>query len=109
MWAKALFDGRAMEGRYLEDLLQSVPISGNDPDTRYGIAVAIHENGPLGTTHSHSGWIPGYCSSLRYYLRYGVAIAFQINTDYGIFDGSTQVFKDMENRLAKVVIAAAQL
>jgi D-alanyl-D-alanine carboxypeptidase len=106
VWAKALFEDRAMEGRYLETLLQSVPISSDDPDTRYGVAVAIHENGPLGPTYGHGGWIPGYCSSLRYYPRYGVAIAFQINTDIGIVDGSTQVFKDMENRLAKVVMAA---
>jgi D-alanyl-D-alanine carboxypeptidase len=109
VWAKALFEGRAMEGRYLEALLQSVPISGDDPDTRYGVGVGIHENGPLGPTYGHGGWIPGYSSSLRYYPRYGVAIAFQINTDIGIVDGSTQVFKDMENRLAKVVIAAARL
>ena len=79
-------------------------ISDDDPDTGYGIAVAIHENGPFGTTYGHSGWIPGYCSNLRYYPKYGVAIAFQINTDIGIVDGSTQLFKDMENRLAKVVI-----
>ena len=109
VWAKALYEGHAIKGNYLESLLQSVPISDDDPDTRYGVAVAIHENGPFGTTYGHSGWIPGYCSSLRYYPRYGIAIAFQINTDIGIVDGSTQLFKDMENRLAKVVIAAAQL
>ena len=109
VWAKALYEGHAIKGNYLESLLQSVPISDDDPDTRYGVAVAIHENGPFGTTYGHSGWIPGYCSSLRYYPEYGVAIAFQINTDIGIVDGSTQLFKDMENRLAKVVIAAAQL
>ena len=79
-------------------------VSNDDPNTQYGVAVAIHENDSLGTTYGHSGWIPGYCSSLRYYSEYGVAIAFQINTDIGIVDGSTQVFKDMENNLAKVVI-----
>ena len=104
IWGKALYEGRAIKDNYLNDLLQSVPISDDDPDTQYGIAVAIHENDSLGTTYGHSGWIPGYCSSLRYYPKYGVAIAFQINTDIGIVDGSTQVFKDMENNLAKVVI-----
>jgi len=83
-WAKALFEGHAMEGNYLGTLLQSVPISSDDPDTRYGIAVGIHENGPLGSTYGHGGWIPGYCSSLRYYPDCGVAIAFQINTDIGL-------------------------
>ena len=108
VWAKALFEGRAMEGRYLENLLQSVPISEDVTDTRYGIAVAIHEDGPLGPTYGHGGWIPGYSSSLRYYPRYGVAIAFQINTDIGIVDDSTPVIEEMENRLAKVVIAAVR-
>ena len=104
-WAKALFEGHAMEGNYLGTLLQSVPISSDDPDTRYGIAVGIHENGPLGSTYGHGGWIPGYCSSLRYYPDCGVAIAFQINTDIGIMDSSTPVIEEMEIRLAKVVMA----
>jgi len=79
VWAKALFEGRAIEGSYLDYLLQSVPISDDDPGTRYGIAVAIHENGPLGPTYGHGGWIPGYSSSLRYYPNHGIAVAFQSN------------------------------
>lgn len=108
VWAKALFEGRAIEGQYLEDLLLSVPIRFDDPDTRYGAGVGIYEKGPLGPTYGHGGWIPGYSSSLRYYPRYGVAIAFQINTDIGIVDDSTSVIEDMETRLAKVVIDAVQ-
>jgi len=104
-WAKALFEGHAMEGNYLETLLQSVPINSDDPDTQYGIAVGIHENGPLGSTYGHGGWIPGYCSSLRYYPDCDVAIAFQINTDIGIMDSSAAVIEEMEIRLAKVVMA----
>ena len=108
VWAKALFEGHAMEGRYLETLLQSVPISSEAPDTRYGIAVGIQENGPLGATYGHGGWIPGYCSSLRYYPEYGIAVAFQINTDIGIVDHSTPVIEDMEIRLAEVVMAGVR-
>ncbi|MEA3296238.1 MAG: serine hydrolase domain-containing protein [candidate division Zixibacteria bacterium] len=108
VWAKALFEGRAIEGSYLDDLLQSVPISDDDPGTRYGLAVAIHENGPLGPTWGHGGWIPGYSSSLRYYPNYGIAIAFQINTDIGIVDHSTPVIEDMESRLAKVVVTGVK-
>jgi len=104
VWAKALYEGNAIKDNYLKNLLQSVPVSNDDPNTRYGIAVAIHENGEHGTTYGHGGWIPGYCSSLRYYAEYGVAIAFQINTDIGIVDDSTQLFNDMENNLAKVVL-----
>jgi D-alanyl-D-alanine carboxypeptidase len=106
VWAQVLFEGRAMQGHYLDSLLQSMPISKEDPNTRYGIGVGIHENGPLGSTYGHGGWIPGYSSSLRYYPRYGVAIAFQINTDIGIIDDSTLVIEDTEIRLAKVVTTA---
>ncbi len=105
VWAKALYEGQAIKGNYLEDLLKSVPVSNDYPDTQYGIAVAIHKNDSLGTTYGHGGWIPGYCSSLRYYSKYGVAIAFQINTDIGIMDSSTPVIEEMEIRLAKVVMA----
>lgn len=105
VWAKALFEGRALEDNYLNDLLLSVPISDDYPDTRYGIAVGIHKNGPFGPTYGHGGWIPGYSSSLRYYPDYGVAIAFQINTDIGIVDDSTPVIEQMESRLAGIVMA----
>ena len=105
VWAKALYEGHAIKGKYLEALMQSVPISDDDPDTRYGVAVAIHEKGHLGPTYGHSGWIPGYCSSLRYYPEYGIAVAFQINTDIDIVDHSTPVIEDVEIRLAKVVMA----
>ena len=105
VWAKALFEGRALAGNYLEELLKSVPLSQDDPDNRYGIAVAIREKGPLGPTLGHGGWIPGYCSSLRYYPNHGIAISFQINTDIGVIDHSTNLIPDMEIRLAKVIIA----
>lgn len=108
VWAKALYEGRAMKGDYLEDLLKSVPVSEDDSTTRYGAAAAVHEGGPFGPTYGHAGWIPGYCSSLRYYPDYGVGIAFQINTDIGIIDGSTPVMEDMEIRLAEIVITAVR-
>ncbi len=107
-WAKALFEGRAMSAPYLATLLQSTPV-GTDPNTRYGLGVGIHEDGPLGPTWGHGGWIPGYCSSVRYYPRFGVAVAFQINTDRGIVGGSVPVVEDMERRLAEIVTAAVGL
>jgi len=105
VWAKALFEGRALAGNYLEELLKSVPLSQDEPDNQYGIAVAIRKKGPFGPTLGHGGWIPGYCSSLRYYPDHGVAVAFQINTDIGVIDHATNLISDMETRLAKVIIA----
>lgn len=50
----------------------------------------------------------GYSSSLRYYPDYGIAIAFQINTDIGIVDDKTPVLREMEAGLAEVVISATR-
>lgn len=105
-WAGALFTGCALPEPYLEAILSSAAVGDEDSGTRYGLAVALHQDGPLGPTYGHSGWIPGYCSSLRYYPRSGLAIAFQINTDIGIVDGSTDLFTDMETRLALAVSTA---
>ena len=109
VWAKALFEGKAINGDYIDNLLQSVPISEDETDVRYGTAVAIYLNGNFGSIYGHGGWIPGYSSSLRYYPEHGIAIAFQINTDIGIVDHSTSVIKDMENRLIELVINSKEL
>lgn len=106
IWGDALFTGNAMAGDYLKSLFHSEAVSSESSDLRYGLAVAIRENERFGTTYGHGGWIPGYCSSLRYYPQYDVAIAFQINTDIGIIDSSTPVIEEIEIRLAKVVMAS---
>ena len=103
IWAKALFDGEAIDGDYLEILLKSVRVSRATPDVRYGLGIGIYRNGKFGLTYGHGGWIPGYCSSLRYYADHGVAVAFQINTDR-ILDCSKPVVEEMEIRLAEKVI-----
>jgi D-alanyl-D-alanine carboxypeptidase len=108
VWGKELYEGRAMEGDYLDDLLASVPVDDTDSSTSYGLAVAVHTGGPFGPTYGHGGWIPGYTSSLRYYPEYHICIACQINTDIGIVDHSEPVVEEMEKRLAEVVIGAAR-
>lgn len=108
LWARALFEGEAIEGNYLQHLLKAVPVSDDDSTVGYGIGVAVHQGGPLGPSYGHGGWIPGYCSSLRYYPEYGIAVAFQINTDIGIVDDSTPVIEEMESRLAAVVAKASR-
>lgn len=104
IWGKALFEGNAMKGDYLGELLHSVPISSDIPGVEYGIAVGIHRNGPHGLRYGHGGWIPGYVSSLRYYPRYRIAIAFQINTDVGIVDDSTPLVEELEEQLSRLII-----
>lgn len=103
-WGAALFEGKAMPGAYLDELLNAVPISRATADIRYGAGVAIYLKGPFGPVYGHGGWIPGYSSSLRHYPDHGVTIAFQINTDIGIADSSMPVIEEMEIGLAKAVL-----
>ena len=104
IWAKSLFEGDAMKGDYREELLRLVPISSESQNRQYGISIAAYKNDKYGEVYGHSGWIPGYSSNLRYYPEYKVGIAFQINTDIGIVDDSTQLYNDMEKNLTKILI-----
>jgi D-alanyl-D-alanine carboxypeptidase len=108
VWAKLLYEGHAMQADYLTDLFQSVPTGDEEPKVRYGAGVLIEQRGPLGPNWGHGGVIPGYCSSMRYYPRYGVAVAFQINTDSGLSDHSMDV-SDIEYRLAEIIIKESAL
>jgi D-alanyl-D-alanine carboxypeptidase len=105
VWARELYEGRAMEGDYLPELLRSVPVDPENPEIRYGAGVAIYTNGPLGPVWGHAGQIPGYVSSMRYYPDHGIAVAFQINGDGGIAGGGTEAdfVPEMERRLAELV------
>lgn len=105
MWAKTLYEGRAMRGQYMSELLRSVPVD-RDEGVSYGAGVAIYERGPLGTTYGHGGWIPGYCTSMRYFRDHRTALAFQINTDIGIIGGEKPVMDEIELRLARIVIVS---
>jgi D-alanyl-D-alanine carboxypeptidase len=66
--------------------------------------VSIDLHGKFGPVYGHGGWIPGYCSSLRYYPEHNIAIAFQINSDIGIMDSDVRVTQIIEEQLAGFVI-----
>ncbi len=103
-WAKALFEGRALSGPYLEDLLQPVPVSSERPGVFYGLGVTLRENGLQRPVYGHKGWIPGTVSSLCYYPQQQCAIAIQINTDVGMLGASSNVLESIETQLARVVL-----
>lgn len=105
-WAKYYFGGNVMSGDYLTLVLDAVPIHEDYQEVRYGLGVAIRHNGEFGTTFGHGGWIPGYCSSLRYYPEQRVALAFQINTDSGFTDPSSNVMDEIESRLTNTLFQA---
>jgi D-alanyl-D-alanine carboxypeptidase len=102
-WARALFEGAAMEHDYLDDLLRSVPQDPQIPERRYGAGVAIYESAEEGPIYGHAGWVPGYVSFVRYLAKPRIAVAFQTNTDVGLLDGEGSAIADIEARLTRVV------
>jgi D-alanyl-D-alanine carboxypeptidase len=104
-WGQALFTGSAMDAPYLDRLLDGFPVSPEAPGVFYGAGVAIHADTPRGRVYGHGGWIPGYVSSLRHYADHGITVAFQINTDVGIVDDSTDLVPALEAALADLAIA----
>lgn len=105
-WGHALFTGVAMEDSYLDRLLDGVPVRPDRPNVLYGSGVAIYRDTPNGAVYGHGGWIPGYVSSLRHYADYGLTIAFQINTDVGLTDDSSDLVSALEEALAAMLINA---
>ncbi len=82
-WARALFEGEAMKGDYLGELLNAVPKDPKQqekfgPDVRYGLGVTIR-NTRFGPAYGHRGWTPGYLSVFEYYPSLKLAVALQIN------------------------------
>ncbi|SLN76755.1 hypothetical protein [Ruegeria meonggei] len=97
-----------MDTEYLGSLLDGVAVH---PDARgvfYGAGVAIYHETPHGTVFGHGGWIPGHVSSLRHYADHDFTIAFQINSDVGVVDDSTDLVPALEEALARSLIGALQ-
>lgn len=61
---------------------------------------------PRGPVFGHGGRIPTYVSSLRHYADHGVTVAFQINSDAGVLDDSSDVVPALEVALADLAIDA---
>lgn len=104
LWGWFLHNGKAVTPAALDEILNAVQVTSESESIGYGLGVSIDMKGKYGPVVGHGGWIPGYCSSLRYYPEYHVAIAFQVNTDIGIADTATQAMKIMEEKLAGFVL-----
>lgn len=103
-WGGALFGGQSMLKEVRNTMLQSVSIGDHMPGAHYGLGITISRSGPLAPVYGHGGWIPGYSSSLRYYARSGITMAFQINSDRI----SQQHLSDIELCLASLVISGGK-
>jgi D-alanyl-D-alanine carboxypeptidase len=106
LWGHLLFGGEAMAGPYLDRLLDGVPVGPDAPGVLYGAGVAIYADTPRGPVYGHGGWVPAYVSSLRHYADHGVTVAFQINTDAGVMDDSSDLVPALEAALADLAIKA---
>ncbi len=107
-WGHALCGGEAMETPYLDRLLDGVPVASDAPGILYGAGVAIYAESPFGRVYGHGGWIPAHVSSLRYYADHGATVAFQINSDAGVVDDSTDHVAELEAALARLAIGALE-
>lgn len=106
LWGHLLFGGEAMAGPYLDRLLDGVRVDPDAPGVLYGAGVAIYVDTPRGPVYGHGGWVPAYVSSLRHYADHGVTVAFQINTDAGVMDDSSDLVPALEASLADLAIKA---
>ncbi len=81
-WAKLLYEGKAFDADYVDELVDGVVQDEADPSAgAYGLGVFV-QTSPWGTTYGHSGWYPGYHTLLTYYAQRDCAVAVQVNRDY---------------------------
>lgn len=104
-WGHALFSGKVLTSQSLELMLQAHPIDSTTPERSYGLGIEVNRSDSLGEVYGHAGWIPGYVSSLRYYSRYGITLALQINTDIGISGDNSHHLTTIESLLMDIAFA----
>ncbi|MCZ0935576.1 MAG: serine hydrolase [Gemmatimonadetes bacterium] len=98
-WAKLLYEGEAISGDDLPQLLEvGFPADSTRPHLGYGLAVSVAES-EHGLTYGHGGFWPGYNSLLAYYPDHGVAVSIQVNSD-------DSRMRDHMPKLAGVVLEA---
>jgi D-alanyl-D-alanine carboxypeptidase len=78
-WGSALYEGRAMPGAYVDELLGPLAASLAIGESTYHLGQGIRRT-PQGLVCGHNGWIPGYVSYFAYYAEHGFSVAAQFNT-----------------------------
>ncbi|MEO6391795.1 MAG: serine hydrolase [Pyrinomonadaceae bacterium] len=76
-WAKALYGGEVLTRERLDEMLNSTSIGDG---ASYGLGVEIITT-KFGKAYGHDGEFPGYRSNMRYFPRYDIAVAAQVNGD----------------------------
>jgi D-alanyl-D-alanine carboxypeptidase len=94
-WAWLLYGGRVVQAATLRQLLDGVPMAPGS-DQQYGLGVMMRPS-RHGLVLGHSGWMPGYVSTMAYYPDWGLAVAVQMNTDVGV---TRSLLEDLVDQLA---------
>jgi D-alanyl-D-alanine carboxypeptidase len=96
-WALALYGGKVLKGSSLRDLTGSTTVGDGKS---YGLGVEISST-PWGQAYGHDGEWPGYLSMMRYYPKFDLAVALQINSS-----GTTEAyaFQNMADDIAGLFI-----
>jgi D-alanyl-D-alanine carboxypeptidase len=81
-WARLLYGGDVLQDTSLQRMLDGVaPQEGFEE--KYGLGAMIRPT-EHGLALGHSGWVPGYVSTMWFYADHRIAVAAQINTDIGL-------------------------
>ena len=83
VWAKTLYEGRALRGDYTRELLTPgyvpMPQTPAEPPA-YGLGVHMSMTA-LGPVYGHGGYWPGFNSAMSFFPNHGLAVAIQWNSD----------------------------
>ena len=75
--AKKIYEGEMFNPALLEEYTNSVPAGRLGGE--WGLGVHITKT-PEGTVYGHSGFMPGYITNMRYYVKDRYSVCYQINT-----------------------------
>lgn len=81
LWAKLLYSKKVLQPETYKELIQAYSTEdGKRSDHGYGLGVQIWDT-ENGFVYGHGGIFPGYQAVIKYFAKYDIAIAMQVNED----------------------------
>jgi D-alanyl-D-alanine carboxypeptidase len=97
-WAKSLYAGEVLQQKSLDEMLGSTTTGDGKG---YGLGVEIVQS-KWGKAYGHDGEFPGYLSDMRYFPKYKIAVAVQVNSDEA--PGVNRFLASAVNDFAQIII-----